>query len=163
LQLVNLGTVDVEAGSINFSAFTHSLANGSRLTGPGAVQVNGATVNLDGTVACATPFSLVSGALGGSGTFQGDLNWSGGAIAGTLALKGNSTWTGGTLSGQLTVPVSSALTITSNATKTISGLLRNDGQVTVLDKTVLTLAAAAPVVNTGTFEIQYDKPFLATV
>jgi len=162
LQLVNRGVVDVQAGSIQFTAFTHALENGSSITGPGAVQINGATVNLNGVVAFASPLTLNSGTLGGAGTLQGDLLWTGGTLAGVIAVTGNSSWSGGTLSGRLTVKTVASLTASSTAAKIISGVLTNDGRVVVLDKAVLTLASAAPIVNRGVFEIQYDKPFTAT-
>src|SRR6185503_13899208 len=80
--LQNSGTLDLRAGEIFFKANTHSLGNGSRTTGTGAVHVAGATVNVAGTITLGPPLALESGVLGGNATLNGPFAFSGGQVTG---------------------------------------------------------------------------------
>ena len=176
LQLVNSGTVDIQTGQISFTVNTHTLGNGSRILGLGALRVNGGDLTLDGTVTSSPPLDLVGGSLGGNATFtgalhasggqalgsvtvDGPLTWSGGEIAGTLTAKQTMVWSGGTVTGTLVIPGGANLAVKPGGTRTLMGVLNNAGLVTVEPQAFLTLVSGTPLVNSGVFEVQDEIPF----
>src|SRR6185436_4650746 len=90
--LQNSGTLDLRAGEIFFKANPHTLGNGSRVTGTGAVHVAGATVNVAGNIALDSPLALDTGVLGGSATLNGPFAFSGGQVTGDIGVEGSASW-----------------------------------------------------------------------
>jgi hypothetical protein len=176
LQLVNSGTLDLQAGDISLTANVQSLQSGSVISGPGAVRVNGATLSLASTVTSASPVYLASGFISGSATLSGPLvasggdlsgavtvhgpvTWSGGEVSGTLTVKQTMDWSGGTISGTLMVPAAASLSVKSGGTRTLSGVLNNAGFVIVQPSAFITLVGGTPFLNSGVFEVQDALPF----
>ena len=130
----NSGTLDVESGTVNFSAggassgtFTNvagtTIANtggtynfvaGSQLTGAGTNLWNGGTVIANTTVATANVQLAGSITLLGTNTFTGAVTWSSGTI-GNLA--------------NVTIPASTVLNISGTANKNLDGILTNAGTI----------------------------------
>ncbi len=146
--LQNSGTLDVQAGEISLALNTHNFTDGTRLTGPGAVRVNGATLEVAGNLTFDAPFELAAGTIEGSATITGNLTCSGGTIEDPLRVNGPFTWTGGLvkngltadgaanwsggqLEGTFTTTTNGTLTVSGNATKLLKGTLNNNGSVTL--------------------------------
>lgn len=172
----NNGLLDLQAGFIDFTLNSHSLHSGTRITGAGSVRVDGATLNLGGSITTEAPLVVTSGFLAGTATLIGPLQAAGGALSGALTVNGpiiwpgttlsgtlqaNATmdWSGGTVSGALTIPSGSTLTISGAATKTLSGTLLNGGQVNVSDQASIIMVSGTPINNTGVLDISSDLPF----
>src|SRR6185295_520635 len=102
LQLVNTGTLDLQAGDISLTANVQSLQNGSTIVGAGAVRVNGATLSLSGTVSSVSPLYLVTGVLSGAATLSGPMNMAGAQMAGAVTVNGPVVYSAGELAGTLT-------------------------------------------------------------
>lgn len=176
LLLQNSGTVDVQAGGIDFTLNSHIFANGTRFTGPGPVRIDGATATMNGVLRVESPFELASGYLAGDGTIAGSLTmsggqlpgvvvvtnafiWSGGEVKGALAAIGSSAWEGGLLSGTLTVPAAARASILPGGAKSISGVFQNAGFTVVSNNATITLLGGTPIVNSGMLEVQNEQPF----
>ena len=99
------GTLDIQAGEIQFPANTHTFTSGMRSTGSGAIRVTGATLNIDGSLNFGTPFELAAGELSGNATLSGHITLSGGLVPDALVLNGSATWSGGQLGGSLTITI----------------------------------------------------------
>ena len=142
------GSVAV-GGVVTLYGSTFTASDGTAITplaGGGAVQVNGAALNLAGTLTSAI-LTIAGGVLGGTGTLG----------AGSLV-----TWTGGTLSGSITN--AGTLTVAPGGTKYLSGMLTNAGTVAVNDN-IYTTANNTAIDNLAgaTFDFQSDASLNANV
>ncbi|MDB6058316.1 MAG: Peptidase fungalysin, partial [Verrucomicrobiales bacterium] len=106
--------------ALRFGLGTHTLNNGTVLSGSGRFQIDGETVTRNGTIYgmqnTPTTLDLISG------TFDG---------IGTLAQKFDVNWTSATIGGQLDAGSNVTVNITGNAVKTFGAgaLLNNYGTV----------------------------------
>jgi hypothetical protein len=138
------GALEVTNGAVNFNLGAHSFGNGSVISGPGSVQIEGATINLAGNIRVAGPFTLVSGVLNGAGAIDGDWVWSGGVV-----------------SGVLTNPAASRLTFSGNTAKTLNpnATLFNAGTVAMEGNGPLQFSAGTAINNSGLFDWQSEASF----
>ena len=109
------------AALLRFTGGTHSLTNGTRFTGNGHVQIDGATLLLGGTLNMGLPaqslaLDLLTGTLAGNGTEAGNFVC---------------TWSGGVIGGNLTNATGGSIVVTNTGLKTLGGgaVLNNQGTI----------------------------------
>jgi hypothetical protein len=131
----NSGTIDVQSGTINFSAGATFNA-GSQFTGAGsAVVSSGATFN-----GALTSQNLV---LAG-GTYNGN----------AAQVNGTVNWTSGYLLGSWEVAAGQTLTTATGGSKYINGAVANNGSLNLADD--LYFSNGNVVTNAGTMSLQGD-------
>ncbi|MDI6803338.1 MAG: Ig-like domain-containing protein, partial [Bacteroidota bacterium] len=148
IQLSNGGTSNGEWNTgdnayIDFTGGTYIIQTGTSFTGTGFTRVNGATVNVNGTIP-AVNFAVVAGSLSGDSTLtiSGTFNWSGGTMLGT---------------GMTVVDTGGSVNITSAVSKTLNGrTLTLRSNVTTVCTGSFTMSNSAVIANWGTFNIQAD-------
>ncbi len=163
---VNSGTLNVNAGSMNMTASTHSgainLANGASIEfRNGTNTLNNATVSGAGTLIISTDNVGADGiATINGGTLTSAFLLSGGSLRGTdQTFQGAATWTGGTITGLATESTTfgSTLTISGAGTKSLTGGRDiNAGNTTWTGNTgngnnAISIASTSAFNNTGTF------------
>ncbi len=97
------GTIDVQSGYVSFPTGKQTLADGTRVTGAGALRIDGAEITLNGTITVDTPVEMVAGKFKGNNTIAGGLKWSGGSLEGTTMVNGVLNWQGGKSGNPITV------------------------------------------------------------
>ncbi len=117
------GSFNAAAGAfLRFIGGTHSLADACLFTGAGHVQIDGATVLLNGSLTLGSSVQplavdLTSGTIAGSGTMPG---------------RYTVTWTGGTIGGNQTITSDGSVIVTNIGAKTLGAgaVLNNLGVIT---------------------------------
>jgi hypothetical protein len=171
VQLQNSGTLDLQAGEIQLTLNDHTLSDGTRTAGTGAVHVAGAMLNVAGTLTLGSPLVLDSGYLAGSAILDGPFRfnggevedklkvdgpfiWAGGFLKGGVCVQGAATWSGGEIDGWLSIATNSTLVLSGAAAKSIKGgTLTNKGFVTVSSAVTLQGDGGATIQNFGEFNL----------
>ncbi len=143
------GAFTVSSGKVlTFTGGTQVLANGVTFSGAGTSRVDGGTVTVvtNGTASVTGTFELVSGVLGGDGSFN-------------VPAGSQFNWKGGTMSGYGRTTVASLATLTAStvADKSLNRRLDNNG--TVLWTAGRIIGDDSPVINNNAgavFETQVD-------
>ncbi len=176
------GTYTVPAGStLAFESGTYNLHAGSVVTGAGALQLGGATVNFNGAYSHSGSLSVSGGAANftqpvgvsslsvsggmlnlstpGADATTPTLAFSGGTLtgAGDVNVSGATTWSGGTMSGAGTTFANGGLTF-NGFSKTLNRTLVNNAN-SVWAAGSISFSTPASLVNPAgsTFDIQTDS------
>ncbi len=114
----DVGTYDVSSGAvIRFNGGMRVFAGTTQLIGDGKIQLDGTTINANGSVTFGTNgvptvLEIISGTLQGTASFAGTPIWN---------------WQTGTIAGELTVPATTVLNISGSGTKMMgSGAVLNN-------------------------------------
>ncbi len=148
----NTGTVDVQSGSVVYSASGTRFEGGSQLIGAGTNLLAGGSMTLSGVI------------------YSQNLEIAGAGISGTNTLSGAVRWTSGYIAPDswVTIATNSTLDITGPGLKGINGVLNNRGLVRLSDVGTLGMGSqtvTATIVNEpgGVFEALSDAPISWTI
>jgi hypothetical protein len=177
----DLSTMIVASGALlRFDADVYSLGTNSSLTGAGAVDFHGATVEVTGTYNLTGSTTVSSGIVDFPGTLtslgssltisSGQVDFEtnnvtvttgtigGGTLLGAASVNFTSlTWTGGTLGDTGTTSIGNTLTISGTGSKSIDGrTLALNGSTSWTGGTIYGLNGAT-INNYGVFTVQTDQ------
>jgi len=128
-----------------FSGGIHTLNTGARVSGDGAIRIDGATLNVNTDVAFDVPglTEMRSGTISGTGV---------------LSINGPFTWTGGTMSGAGTTSTSGPTKISGSFGKGLGGgwHLNTSGLTTWTDPGGIGTSGMPFINNTGVWDVQND-------
>ncbi|MDQ5823060.1 MAG: S-layer homology domain-containing protein [Chloroflexota bacterium] len=126
---------------LEFAGGTYNFQGSNTVVGDGIARVNGALLQVQGTLA-ARNLELASGGIDGAGalTVSGALNWSGGQMAGA---------------GATNIANGASLNLSGSNSKNLSArTLNNQGTATWLGTGAINLEAGATMNNSGLFDAQ---------
>lgn len=138
----------VSGATLNFSSNTHNLNLGTNFSGDGTVEVNGATLNVNGDVNFNN-LVINSGVIAG---------------AGSLSVNGQATWNAGDMSGSGTTVIASSATLDINNvfTKGLDRTIENRGIINYSGSNLLfgrSASVAGIINNFGTLNASGDGDF----
>ncbi|HEX8600521.1 MAG TPA: S-layer homology domain-containing protein [Chloroflexia bacterium] len=134
---------------LEFASGTYNFQGNNTVVGDGITRVNGALLQLQGTLA-AQNLELASGEIDGAGTLavSGVLNWSGGQMTGA---------------GATNISNGASLNVSGSNSKALSArTLNNQGVATWLGTGAINLEAGAAINNSGLFDAQNNAAIAST-